>query len=126
MALGPFEFVTSTKEGVTLLARDEPMVVHAQITAEVLNEYFKLPEGTNPERQKLVIANMDALGKIAAGKYERGEIKYRDGQGTTVAMIRISLFDLECSSHMKRGVSKEDDVAAAAFEASKIPPNLLN
>jgi len=126
MALGPFEFVTSTKEGVTLLARDEPMVVHAQIPADVLNDYFKLPEGTNPERQKLVIANIDALGKIAAGKYERGEIKYRDGQGTTVAMVRISLFDLECSSHMKRVAGDENDVAAAAFEASKIPPNLLN
>ncbi len=106
MALGPFEFVTSTKEGVTLLARDEPMVVHAQIPTDVLNDYFKLTgEGSNHERQKLVIANIEALGKIAAGKYERGELKYRDGQGTTVAMVRLSLFDLECSSHLSRDPS---------------------
>jgi hypothetical protein len=103
MALGPFEFATSTKEGVTLLARDEPMVVHAQIPTDVLNDYFKLTgDGTNHQRQKLVIDNLDAFGRIAAGKYERGEIKYRDGQGTTVAMVRLSLFDLECSSHISR------------------------
>ncbi len=106
MALGHFEFVTSTKEGVTLLARDEPMVVHAQITAEVLDDYFKLKEGSNHERQKLVIANLEAFGRIAAGKYQRGEIKYRDGQGTAVAMVRLSLFDLECSSHLSRGASQ--------------------
>jgi len=106
MALGPFEFVTSTKEGITLLARDEPMVVHAQITADVLDAYFKLAEGSNHARQKLALANLDALGRIAAGKYERGEIKYRDGQGTTVAMIRLSLFDLECSTHLTRNADQ--------------------
>jgi hypothetical protein len=106
MALGHFEFVTSTKEGVTLLARDEPMVVHAQITADVLDDYFKLKEGSHHERQKLVLANLEAFGRIAAGKYERGEIKYRDGQGTTVAMVRLSLFDLECSSHLKRNADQ--------------------
>jgi hypothetical protein len=118
MALGPFEFATSTKEGVTLLARDEPMVVHAQIPADVLNDYFKLSDGSNPERQKLVLANLDALGKVAAGKYERGELKYRDGQGAMVAMVRISLFDLECSSHMKRGLEKSPaaEGTPAAFE----------
>ncbi|WP_020173607.1 hypothetical protein [Methyloferula stellata] len=106
MALGPFEFATSTKEGVTLLARDEPMVVHAQIPTDVLNDYFKLTgDGTNHQRQKLVIDNLDAFGKIAAGKYERGELKYRDGQGTTVAMVRLSLFDLECSTHISRDPS---------------------
>ncbi len=107
MALSPFEFTTSTKEGVTLLARDEPMVVHAQIPADVLNDYFKLTgESTNHQRQKLVLANLDALGRIAAGKYARGELKYRDGQGMTVAMVRLSLFDLECSSHLTRDTSK--------------------
>lgn len=106
MAIGPFEFATSTKEGVTLLARDEPMVVHAQIPADVLNDYFKLTgEGSNHERQKLALLNLAALGKIAAGKYERGELKYRDGQGTAVAMVRLSLFDLECSSHLSRDAS---------------------
>ncbi len=106
MALGPFEFATSTKEGVTLLARDEPMVVHAQIPTDVLNDYFKLSgDAPNHQRQKLVIANLGAFGKIAAGKYERGELKYRDGQGTTVAMLRLSLYDLQCSSHLSRDAS---------------------
>jgi hypothetical protein len=82
------------------------MVVHAQITAEVLDDYFRIKDGSPVERQKRVLANLDALGRIAAGKYERGELKYRDGQGMTVAMVRLSLFDLECSTHLTRGADQ--------------------
>ncbi|HYP58245.1 MAG TPA: hypothetical protein VEQ35_08170 [Beijerinckia sp.] len=102
MELTPFEFVTSTKEGVTLLARDEPMFVQAFIPAEAIDDYFKLKDASQRERQALILSKLEAFGRIAAGKYSRGELHFRDVPGAVIALVRVSLFDIESSGYSLR------------------------
>jgi hypothetical protein len=97
MEITRFEFVTSTKQGVILMARDEPMLVQALIPSDVIDDYFKLTDATNSQRQTLILANLDALGRIATGKYARQESNLRAPPGVHVAYVRISLFDIESS-----------------------------
>ena len=97
MELTPFEFVTSTTEGVILLARDEPMLVQALIPSDAIDAYFGLSEPSNRDRQNLIIANLPAFSRIATGKYDRQESNLRAPPGVHVAYLRISLFDIQSS-----------------------------
>lgn len=102
MALTMFEYVTSNGDGVMLMARDEPMVVQAIISPEAIDAFFDLPNASAPDRQRLVLSNLHIFGRIAAGKYERGELHYRDIADMRIAHIRVSLFDLEASGLLRK------------------------
>lgn len=106
MALTAFEYVTSNGDGVLLIARDEPILAQAFIPKDVIDAYFKLNEPSPHDRQALVLANLAAFDKIAAGKYHRGELNYQDVAGLRIANVRISLFDLS-SSGMRLGTADE-------------------
>lgn len=95
MALTPFEYVTSNSDGVMLMARDEPMMVEASIPKDAIDVYFDLHDASAHARQTIVLANLAGFGRIAAGKYERGELNYHDVAGLRVAQIRVSLFDMQ-------------------------------
>lgn len=95
MALTLFEYVTSNSDGVMLIARDEPMMVEALIPKDAIDAYFDLQNASAHDRQTIVLAHLTGLGRIAAGKYERGELNYRDVAGLLVAYIRVSLFDMQ-------------------------------
>ncbi len=101
MALSPFEYVTSNSDGVMLMARDEPMLVQAFIPKDAIDAYFDLQNASPHDRQTIVLANLESFGRIAAGKYERGELNYHDVADLRIAHVRISLFDLSsCGLHL--------------------------
>lgn len=95
MALSPFEYVTSNSDGVMLMARDEPMLVQAVIPKDAIDAFYDLKEASSYDRQTIVLANLESFGRIAAGKYERGELNYIDVADLRIAHIRVSLFDLK-------------------------------
>ncbi len=101
MALSAFEYVTSKGDGVMLMARDEPMLVEAFIPDDAIDAYFGLQNASLHDRQTIVLAHLESFGRIAAGKYHRGELNYRDVAGMRVALVRISLFDMSsCGMHL--------------------------
>ncbi|QXX75581.1 hypothetical protein [Methylovirgula sp. HY1] len=102
MALTSFEYVTSNSDGVMLMARDEPMMVEASIPKDAIDAYFDLQDASAYDRQTIVLANLAAFGRIAAGKYERGELNYHDVAGLRVAQIRVSLFDMQAGGLLRR------------------------
>ncbi|MGO9135511.1 MAG: hypothetical protein ACLP8A_15890 [Methylovirgula sp.] len=101
MALTPFEYVTSNSDGVMLMARDEPMLVQATIPTDAIDGFFDLRNASPFDRQTVVLANLENIGRIAAGKYERGELNYLDVADLRVANIRVSLFDLKASGLLR-------------------------
>lgn len=101
MALTTFEYVTSNADGVLLMARDEPMLVQAIIRPEAIDGFFDLKDATPHDRQTLVLTNLEAFSRIAAGKYERGELNYTDVADLRVAMVRVSLFDLKATGLLR-------------------------
>lgn len=101
-----FEYVTSNADGVMLIARDEPMMVEAFILKEAIDAYFDLRNASPHDRQTIVLANLESFGRIAAGKYERGELNYHDVAGRRIASIRVSLFDMRACG-MRLGTASE-------------------
>ena len=109
MALTLFEYVTSNSDGVMLMARDEPMMVEASIPKDAIDAYFDLRDASTHDRQKIVLANLTGFGRIAAGKYERGELTYHDVAGLRVAQIRVSLFDMQAGGLLRRMGAEPSD-----------------
>ncbi len=101
MALTLFEYVTSNNDGVMLMARDEPLLVEALIQKDAIDGHFDLREASTHDRQTVVLAHLETFGRIAAGKYERGELNYHDLAGLRVAHIRVSLFDIKASGLLR-------------------------
>ncbi len=106
MTLSTFEYVTSNSDGVMLMARDEPMLVQAVIPKDVIDAYYQLKDASSHDRQTIVLANLERFGRIAAGKYERGELNYLDVADVRIAHIRISLFDLSVAG-LRLGTADE-------------------
>lgn len=94
MDLTPFKYSYSTSLGVTLAASDDLVFVQVFIPAEVIDAYFELDVARILDRQALVLSNLEPFGKIAAGKYERGEFTTRRLPGLVFAQIKLCLYDV--------------------------------